>query len=100
MIVLLEVARGDYAANSGDGEQGMRSWVKEMDDYDQKTEWVFLDYSNIAAHEWPPFDGQTGINYNGAEIKAQSHHRRDVENLYGRREISARRQVRSRCKRL
>ena len=24
---------------------------------------------NLKAHEWPPFNGQTGINYTGAEIK-------------------------------
>jgi len=31
--------------------------------------WLIFDYKKLGAHQWPPFDGQTGINYCGAEIK-------------------------------
>lgn len=65
----LQVSRSDYAANAGDGEQGMRSWVEEEKEYIQKTEWVFLNYADPASTQYPPFEGQTGVNYNGAEIR-------------------------------
>ncbi len=63
------VARTDYAANSGDGQQGVWYWVKEQHKYDNKIAWLIFDYKNLGAHQWPPFDGQTGVNYCGAEIK-------------------------------
>ena len=61
----VEVARGDYAANSGDGEKGIRFWNSEKEEFfdPNALKWIGFDYSNLAAHEWPPFDGQTGINY-------------------------------------
>ncbi len=67
----LDVARGDYAANSGDGEKGMLFWDKDNEDYvdPMPIKWIAFDYADLGAHEWPPFDGQTGINYLGAEIK-------------------------------
>jgi prepilin-type N-terminal cleavage/methylation domain-containing protein/prepilin-type processing-associated H-X9-DG protein len=64
------VARTDYAANSGDGQQGMKFWVKEKHDWENNIQWLIFDYKNLGAHQWPPFDGQTGINYLGAEIKS------------------------------
>ena len=69
-----QVARGDYAANSGDG-QGMDWWVEEpgktasYEKLDGHPEWLLVDYNNPKGHQWPPFNGQTGINYLGAEIK-------------------------------
>jgi prepilin-type N-terminal cleavage/methylation domain-containing protein/prepilin-type processing-associated H-X9-DG protein len=65
------VARTDYAANSGDGQYGMKFWVKENHDWENKIAWLIFDYKNLAAHQWPPFDGQTGINYLGAEISVK-----------------------------
>lgn len=67
----LQVARSDYAANAGDGEWGMESFDVVSQEYiPQKVEWVFYsNYANPAASEYPPFDGQTGINYSGAEIR-------------------------------
>jgi prepilin-type N-terminal cleavage/methylation domain-containing protein/prepilin-type processing-associated H-X9-DG protein len=65
------VARTDYAANSGDGQKGMSFWVKEDHQFENKLQWLFFDYKNLGAHPWPPFDGQTGINYCGAEIKVK-----------------------------
>lgn len=64
-----EVARSDYAANSGDGAGGTRFWVKELGQYIEKAEWLTVPYENPEQHAWPPFDGQTGVNYMGAEIK-------------------------------
>ncbi len=64
-----EVARGDYAANAGDGEEGMAFWVEESQQYEDRLEWLAYDLRNMGDHKWPPFNGQTGINYTGAEIK-------------------------------
>jgi prepilin-type N-terminal cleavage/methylation domain-containing protein/prepilin-type processing-associated H-X9-DG protein len=64
------VARTDYAANSGDGQHGMYFWIKEDHQFENKIQWLIFDYKNLGAHQWPPFDGQTGINYVGAEIKS------------------------------
>lgn len=63
------VARSDYAANSGDGEKGIYYWVDEIQDYRNELVWLDFKYQDLGSHIWPPFDGQTGINYNGAEIK-------------------------------
>jgi prepilin-type processing-associated H-X9-DG protein len=65
----LEVARSDYAANGGDGEFGMEFWVDETQSYENKLEWHSYNYADLSNHQWPPFKGQTGINYVGAEIK-------------------------------
>jgi prepilin-type N-terminal cleavage/methylation domain-containing protein/prepilin-type processing-associated H-X9-DG protein len=65
------VARTDYAANSGDGQHGMSFWVKEDRKWENNIPWLVFDYKNLGAHQWPPFDGQTGINYLGAEIKVK-----------------------------
>lgn len=62
------VARGDYAASSGDGEYGMQFWLEDERKYETKLEWLSFDYKNLGSHSWPPLDGQTGINYQGAEI--------------------------------
>lgn len=67
-----EVARSDYAANAGDGAQGMRSWIKSENRYAGDSEmntWLAVPYDRPEQHTWPPFDGQTGINYMGAEIR-------------------------------
>ncbi len=64
-----DVARSDYAANAGDGEDGMKSWVEANKKYEMRTEWLSYNYSKLEEHEWAPFEGQTGISYNGAEIK-------------------------------
>ena len=70
---LLGVARSDYAANSGDGERGMDPWDATSRQYipvKSKSEWVFYsNYGGSSGNEYPPFDGQTGINYAGAEIR-------------------------------
>jgi prepilin-type N-terminal cleavage/methylation domain-containing protein/prepilin-type processing-associated H-X9-DG protein len=65
-----EVARSDYAANAGDGDGGLNFWIKEDKQFEKWTlQWVIPNYKNLAGQSWPPFDGQTGINYTGAEIK-------------------------------
>jgi prepilin-type processing-associated H-X9-DG protein len=64
-----EVARSDYAANAGDGEEGIKFWIEEDQEYSNEIVWVAFDYDNLEDHKWPPFNGQTGINYMGAEIK-------------------------------
>ncbi len=66
----LQVVRSDYAANAGDGESGMESLDVATQEYiPQKVEWAFFsNYGSPSGNEYPPFDGQTGINYNGAEI--------------------------------
>jgi prepilin-type N-terminal cleavage/methylation domain-containing protein len=66
-----QVARGDYAANAGDGPEGPKFWVEEARDFAERAEWYFRDFANVDANPWPPFEGQTGINYLGAEIKFQ-----------------------------
>ena len=62
------VARSDYAASSGDGEYGMQFWLEDEKKYETKLEWLSFDYNNLGSHQWPPRDGQTGVNYQGAEI--------------------------------
>jgi prepilin-type N-terminal cleavage/methylation domain-containing protein/prepilin-type processing-associated H-X9-DG protein len=64
-----EVARSDYAANAGDGENGMQFWIESTKSYLNDTAWFVYDYKKLSEHSWPPFDGQTGINYNGTVIK-------------------------------
>jgi prepilin-type N-terminal cleavage/methylation domain-containing protein len=65
------VARGDYAANAGDGPEGPKFWVKEDKTFAERPEWLFRNFANVNQTPWPPFDGQTGINYLGAEVKFQ-----------------------------
>ncbi|QEG36397.1 DUF1559 domain-containing protein [Bythopirellula goksoeyrii] len=62
------VARSDYAANAGDGEEGMKFWLEDEQKYETKLEWLFFDYKTIGSKQWPPLEGQTGVNYQGAEI--------------------------------
>jgi prepilin-type N-terminal cleavage/methylation domain-containing protein/prepilin-type processing-associated H-X9-DG protein len=66
-----EIAQSDYAANSGDGEAGMKFWVEEDQAYKNEILWLIFNppYDTLGSHKWPPFDGQTGVNYLGAEIK-------------------------------
>jgi prepilin-type N-terminal cleavage/methylation domain-containing protein len=66
-----QVARGDYAANAGDGPEGPKFWVKEKELFEERVAWLFRDILNPNANPWPPFDGQTGVNYLGAEIEFQ-----------------------------
>ena len=47
----------------------MKFWDEVTEDYVEKTSWLLYDFKNMEAHEWPPFEGQTGINFTGAEIK-------------------------------
>ena len=66
------VARTDYAANSGDGQKGMKFWVKEDHQFENKHSVGDSSTTRIwLPSQWPPFDGQTGINYCGAEIKVK-----------------------------
>jgi prepilin-type N-terminal cleavage/methylation domain-containing protein/prepilin-type processing-associated H-X9-DG protein len=66
----LDVARGDYAANGGDGEEGCEFWwIEDTQTYEKDLEWLVFNYTDLSAHKWPPFTGQTGVNYTGAEIK-------------------------------
>jgi prepilin-type N-terminal cleavage/methylation domain-containing protein len=65
----MQVARGDYAANAGDGKEGPKFWVEETQRYEEKPQWYFVRYDDVAGHQWPPFNGQTGINYLGADIR-------------------------------
>lgn len=69
-----EIAHNDYAANSGDGEKGMKFWNDDTGIYENKFTWLIFNQpyeglNDLKAHDWPPFNGQTGINYLGAEIK-------------------------------
>jgi prepilin-type N-terminal cleavage/methylation domain-containing protein len=66
-----QVGRGDYAANAGDGAEGPEFWIKEDRKFEERAAWLFRDFLNPDANPWPPFDGQTGVNYLGAEIKIQ-----------------------------
>ena len=45
--------------------------MKEDHKFENNIPWLIFDYKNLGAHQWPPFDGQTGINYCGAEIKVK-----------------------------
>jgi prepilin-type processing-associated H-X9-DG protein len=66
-----EIAHNDYAANSGDGEKGMKFWIEDQNQYSNPISWNIFNppYDNLASRTWPPFNGQTGINYFGSEIK-------------------------------
>ncbi len=70
----LQVARGDYAANSGDGEQGKNFYYASENAFKDIVTDIAPPYDKppkdtvTDQYEWPPFDGQTGINYPGAEI--------------------------------
>lgn len=79
---LTSTARGDYAANSGDCVWGPNKYYKtgqetpddDKDDTfsDPDLTWLFMpDYpAKIDAYSnWPSIKGQTGINFEGAEIK-------------------------------
>jgi hypothetical protein len=51
----------------------MDSWDVTSQQYipvASKVEWVFFsNYGSSSGNEYPPFDGQTGVNYGGAEIR-------------------------------
>lgn len=65
-----DVFRGDYAANSGDSPCVINEWLNEQKScVAQKLEWYSYDYTNLGSHEWPPTDGQSGVNYVGTEVK-------------------------------
>ena len=67
-----ELARGDYAANAGDSPCLINEWLSEAGNCDPAPlSWYAYDYTNLASHEWPPREGQSGINYVGANIKLQ-----------------------------
>ena len=83
---ITSVARGDYAANSGDCSWGPdKYYVKGQstpdDDRDdvfhdsttaEQIQWLFMpDYpANMDAYNnWAPLTGQTGINFEGSDIK-------------------------------
>jgi prepilin-type N-terminal cleavage/methylation domain-containing protein len=77
---LTTVARGDYAANSGDTKQGgwqTKGQETPDDDRDDQyiaqnqvpLDWLFLNYATGEPAKWPPLNGQSGINFFGAEIK-------------------------------
>ncbi len=71
----LQVARGDYAANAGDGEGGVKFFYPDKNDYYDVVTELAPPYDKpppdpvTGQNEWPPFDGQTGVNYPGAEIQ-------------------------------
>ena len=70
-----QVARGDYAANAGDGQEGLKFYYADKDMYVDVVTELAPPYDQpprdpvTGNNEWPPFDGQTGINYPGAEIQ-------------------------------
>ncbi len=75
---LTSVARGDYAANAGDGTKGPDFQTKgqetpadETDDvYEFPLKWLLPPYATIDSfNDWPPLKGQTGINFSGSNIK-------------------------------
>jgi prepilin-type N-terminal cleavage/methylation domain-containing protein len=66
-----QVTKADYAANAGDGPEGPRFWIKEDKEFEERPEWLFRSFANPDGNPWPPLDGQTGVNYLGAEIKFQ-----------------------------
>jgi prepilin-type N-terminal cleavage/methylation domain-containing protein len=69
-----QVARGDYAANAGDGDEGKKYYYAIKDSFEDVVTNLTPPYDKpphdpiIGQDEWPPFDIQTGINYPGAEI--------------------------------
>ncbi len=65
------IFRGDYAANGGDGEGGcLKYYFAETDEYREVLVHANAPYNiSLPKMQWPPFDGQTGINYAGAEIQ-------------------------------
>jgi prepilin-type N-terminal cleavage/methylation domain-containing protein len=71
-----QVARGDYAGNAGDGE-GFAFWAhptpnateKRFVQDSEKPIWYIRPYGNPEDGEWPPLDGQTGVNFCGGNIK-------------------------------
>ncbi|MCA9261432.1 MAG: DUF1559 domain-containing protein [Planctomycetales bacterium] len=78
------IGRGDYAANSGDGKEGFDFFLIESNKYDFLPSWIFINQpygQNLAKHEWPPMDGQTGVNFLGAEIE-QRHISDGTTNTY------------------
>jgi len=65
------IVRGDYAANAGDGKEGPSFFLADSRTYREDYRWYAIGPpydASLAGHEWPPFDGQTGVNYLGAEI--------------------------------
>jgi prepilin-type N-terminal cleavage/methylation domain-containing protein len=66
------IARGDYAANAGDGPEGFSFYIEELDDYKDELAWIAFSQPYDQAfreHVWPPEGGQTGVNFLGAEMK-------------------------------
>ena len=84
-----QIAHCDYAANSGDGEKGMKFWVEEQNKYVNEIPWLIFNppYDNLSAHKWPPFNGQTGINYLGAGNQSQTYSGWTFKHLHGGREV-------------
>jgi prepilin-type N-terminal cleavage/methylation domain-containing protein len=65
-----QLCRGDYAANSGDCPGGLLQWwIEDTKKYEPSSDWISVKYDDPASHEWPPFDGQTGINFLGGQVK-------------------------------
>jgi hypothetical protein len=71
-----KVAKGDYAGNAGDGP-GFDFWAlpdpnatkKRFVTFAEKTGWFIRPYDNPNEGEWPPLDGQTGVNFCGVNVK-------------------------------
>lgn len=65
-----QVARGDYAANSGDCPGGLLYWwMEDSKTYDPESNWFNVPYDDVEGHLWPPANGQTGINFLGGQVK-------------------------------
>jgi prepilin-type N-terminal cleavage/methylation domain-containing protein/prepilin-type processing-associated H-X9-DG protein len=65
-----QVARADYAANAGDNPNFDHFYYSDVDEYRPlEISDLLVSYDNPQDHNWPPLDGQSGVNFFGAEIK-------------------------------
>jgi prepilin-type N-terminal cleavage/methylation domain-containing protein len=79
------IARGDYAANAGDNIKGCLQWQlsgqdtpddpnddKWITDSSKTLAWLWPQlkpYGAATSVEWPPFNSQSGVNFEGSEIE-------------------------------
>ena len=82
--VTTTVARNDYAANAGD------SWIGGEPNLIIPT---LTNYRDAAVFSWPPNQYYTGVNYFRSKVSRGRYHRRRLEHLHGRREVSGSRSL-------
>jgi len=43
--------------------------MEDSQKYEPSSDWISVKYDDPGSHEWPPFNGQTGINFLGGQVK-------------------------------